>query len=146
MKGKHILSELVTAFFISTTLITLGSGILGSIYFKEASFGYESFLSPPIFGLLSSFFGLVSYSRKELSIAQAVLRKGIHLLLIEAMIFGLNYFSGVIFTPGFSVILAIFIMFIFIAVHVIVWLNDKWTANAFNKELELFQKRLSGSL
>lgn len=140
MKCKNLISDLAAAFFISTTLITIGSAIIGSVYLKEVTFGYYAFFSPPLIGVLSSLLGIVSYSRRELSVVEAIVRKGLHLFLIEVMIFGLNYASGVCFSPELSVILALFIMLVFVSVHVITWLNDKRVADAFNRELELFQK------
>ncbi len=143
MKYKNVISDLAAAFFISTTLITLGSAIIGSIYLKEVTFGYYAFFSPPLIGLSSSLLGFVGYSKRELSVSEAIVRKGLHLFLIEAMIFGLNYVSGVRFSPGFSIILALFIVFVFVSVNVITWLNDKRVADAFNKELEFFQKGMN---
>lgn len=140
MKCKNLISDLAAAFFISTTLITIGSAIIGSVYLKEVTFGYYAFFSPPLIGVLSSLLGIVSYSKRELSVVEAIVRKGLHLFLIEAMIFGLNYASGVRFSPELSVILALFIMLVFVSVHVITWLNDKRVADAFNRELEFFQK------
>lgn len=141
MKSKHILFDMAIAFFVSTTLITVGSGIIGSIFLKEITFGYSVFLGPPLIGLLSSFLSIVSYSKKELSTAQIIVRRGLHLFMIEIMIFGLNYFAGVVFELWLAFILATFIMLVFIAVYVIIWLNDKRVAKEFNKELELFQRR-----
>ena len=129
------------AFFISTTFITIGSGIVGSIYFKDAVIGNEAFFGPPIIGLLTSFISIVNYSKKELSMRQAIVRKVIHLFLIEGLILGLNYLSGVNFTPQLFIVVALVIMLIFLSVHVIIWLNDKRMANDFNKELEHFQAR-----
>ncbi|TCL56554.1 DUF3021 family protein [Kineothrix alysoides] len=143
MKYKNVISDLAASFFISTTLITLGSAIIGSLYLKEVTFGYYAFFSPPLIGLLSSLLGFVGYSKREFSVSEAIARKGIHLFLIEAMIFGLNYASGVRFSPGFSIILALFIVFVFVSVNVIIWLNDKRVADAFNKELEFFQKGMN---
>lgn len=142
MKSKNILSDMVMAFFVSTTLITIGSGIIGSIFLKEVTFGYSVFLSPPLIGLLSSFLSIISYSKKELSTAQIMVRRVIHLLIIEMMVFGLNYFAGVVFDLWFAVILAAFIMLIFISVYAIIWLNDKRIAKAFNEELVIFQRRI----
>lgn len=141
MKSKNILFDIVMAFFISTTLITIGSGIIGSIFLKEVTFGYSVFLGPPLIGLLSSFLSIISYSKKELSTAQIMVRRGLHLLMIEMMVFGLNYFAGAVFELWFALILATFIMLVFIAVYVIIWLNDKRVAEEFNKELEIFQRR-----
>lgn len=142
MKSKNILSDIVMAFFVSTTLITIGSGIIGSIFLKEVTFGYSVFLSPPLIGLLSSFLSIISYSKKELSTAQIMVRRVIHLLIIEIMVFGLNYFAGMVFDLWFAVILAAFIMLIFISVYAIIWLNDKRIAKAFNEELVIFQRRI----
>lgn len=142
MKSKNILSDMVMAFFVSTTLITIGSGIIGSIFLKEVTFGYSVFLSPPLIGLLSSFLSIISYSKKELSTTQIMVRRVIHLLIIEMMVFGLNYFAGVVFDLWFAVILAAFIMLIFISVYAIIWLNDKRIAKAFNEELVIFQRRI----
>lgn len=141
MKSKNIISDIITAFFISTTFITIGTGIVGSIYFKDAVIGNEAFFGPPIIGLFTSFISIINYSKKELSMRQAIVRKVIHLFLIEGMILGLNYLSGVKFTPQLYIVIASVIMFIFITVHVLIWLNDKRTAKDFNKELEYFQAR-----
>ncbi len=141
MKSKNILSGFIMPFFISTTFITIGTGIVGIIYFRDVAIGYDAYLSPPIIGLLTSLLSIVNYSKKELSIAQVIVRKVIHLLLIEGLIFGLNYLSGVTFTPQLYIIIALSIMLIFVSVHVIIWLNDKSMANDFNKELEYFKTR-----
>lgn len=141
MKGKNIVFDMAMAFFVSTTLITIGSGVIGSIFLKEVTFGYSVFLGPPLIGLLSSFLSIVSYSKKELSTAQIMVRRGLHLLMIEMMVFGLNYFAGVVFELWFALILAAFIMLVFVSVYVIIWLNDRKVAEEFNLELEAFQKR-----
>lgn len=139
MKNKNIVSELIRIFFITTTLITIATGIVGMIYFKEESIGYESFLSPPLFGFLTSLLSIVNYSKKEMSIAEAVIRKVILLLLIEGMILGLNYNANRNLTPQHYFTIAIVIMLIYVAVCVIIYLNDKKMSEDFNKELVLFQ-------
>lgn len=141
MKSNNILSDFIRAFFISTTLITIGSGIVGIIYFKDAVIGNEALLGPPITGLLTSSLSIVNYSKKELSIAQVVVRKVIHLLLIEGLVLGLNYMNGLIFTPQLFITIVLIILFIFVSVHVMIWINDKKLANDFNKELVIFQAR-----
>lgn len=140
MKNKGLLLEFTLVFFIVTGCITILSGILGSIFLSDIRFGYEAFLSPPIFGFLSALSGLITKSRKELSIQQMVFRNCLQLLLIEVMVFGANYVYGTTFPWELSVILAIGIAFIYILVHVILWLNDRRSAVEFNAKLAEFQK------
>ena len=104
-------------------------------------FGYEAFLTPPLFGFLSALTGLVTKSRKELSVKQTLFREFLQLLLIEAMVFGANYFWGAGFEWELSVTLAICIAVIFVLVYVVLWLNNRNSAKAFNKKLVEFQKK-----
>lgn len=143
MNNKSILSELIRVFFITTTLITIGSGVVGMIYFKDVTIGYDAFLSPPLFGFLTSLLSIVNYSKKEMSISEAVIRKGIHLLLIEGMILGLNYSVNGSLTPYFYLTLAVAIMLIFVSVHVIIYLSDQKMSTDFNRELEIFQSKMA---
>lgn len=72
---------------------------------------------------------------------QILFRRAIHLLLIEGMVFGLNYLSDHTFEPVVTWTLAISIAFIFVAVYVIMWLNDQRSAALFNEKLKLYQNR-----
>lgn len=140
MKGKGECIEFMLVFFIVTACITILSGFLGIIFLPETQFGYEAFLSPPLFGLLSALSGLVTKSRRELSVKQALFREFLQLLLIEAMVFGANYMFGSGFEWELSVTLAIGIAVIFVLVYVVLWLNDRRSAMEFNARLAEFQK------
>lgn len=144
MKNKGLLLEFTLVFFIVTGCITILSGILGSIFLSDVRFGYEAFLSPPFFGFLSALSGLITKSGKELSIRQMVFRNCLQLLSIEVMVFGVNYVYGTTFSRELSVILAIGIAFIYLLVHVILWLNDRRSAMEFNTKLAEFQKKQQG--
>ena len=95
--------------------------------------------SPPIFGFFSVLFGLVTKSKKELSVKQMLFRMALHLLLIEIMVFGLNYLSGLPFEPVVVVVLALSIAVIFAAVYLVMWMNDRRSAVLFNERLKLYQ-------
>lgn len=140
MKIKKRLSEMIMAFFVSTTLICILEGIFGMIFFPEVKTDYGAFFSPPLFGFCSVILGLVTQSKKEPSVRQVLFRLGLHLLLIEGLVFGLNFASGNIFTPFVSVILALSVALIFVAVHVILWMNDQRSAMQFNECLKRYQQ------
>lgn len=140
MKNRGLWIEFVLVFFIVTACITILSGFLGMAFMPDVRFGYEAFLSPPIFGFLSALSGLVTKSRKELSVAQMLFREFLQLLLIEVMVFGLNYAFGTTFEWELSVTLAVGIAVIFVLVYAILWLNDHRSAVAFNAKLVEFQE------
>ena len=70
---------------------------------------------------------------------QVLLRRVLHLVLIEGMVFGLNYISGHTFPAIVSMVLALGIALIFITVYVILWINDQRNAQLFNQKLKEYQ-------
>jgi len=141
MRNKNLLVEELKAFFVSTTCITILEGIFGMLFFPQMKFGYDAFFSPPLFGLFSVLLGFVNYSKKELSVKQVLFRRAIHLLMIEGLVFGLNYIYGNIFEPFASFILAVSIALVFIAVYAALWFMDRRSAMQFNRQLKVYQNR-----
>ncbi len=141
MRDKNILVEELKAFFVCTTCITILEGILGMLFFPHMKLEYDAFFSPPLFGLFSVLLGFVNYSKKELSVKQVLFRRAIHLLMIEGLVFGLNYVSGNIFEPFVSFILAVSIALVFIAVYAALWFMDRRSAMQFNRQLKVYQNR-----
>lgn len=139
MKEEMGLSDFIITFCICTTGITLLSGIMGLMFFPEEKVGYEAFFSPPLFGFLSVLCGAVTISRKELSIRQVMIRRMLQLALIEAMVFGLNYAEGVVFEPVVALSLMLAIAAVFVSVYLVLWLNDRKSAKAFNARLKEYQ-------
>lgn len=137
---KEDLIELMMAFFICTACICILSAVLGTIFFPEDQFGYEAMWSPPFFGAISAVLGLVTKSRKELSVRQVAIRNVLHLVLIECVVFGMNYLAGVVFEMYFSVILAFAIAVVFVAVHLIMYISDSRDAHKFNEQLKQYQQ------
>ncbi len=141
MKNKERLHEMLMSFFVCTTCITILEGTIGMLVYPQVKLGYDAFFSPPIFGAFSVLFSLVNYSRKELSIRQVLFRRLIHLLMIEALVFGLNYACGTIFEPFAGVLLAVSIAVVFVAVYALLWFMDSRSAQQFNRELKRYQNR-----
>lgn len=140
MKDKTRVVETIMAFFVCTTCITILEGIFGMLFFPEKKIGFDAFFSPPIFGFFSVLFGFILRSEKELNVKQILVRRGIHLLLIEILVHGLNYISGNIFEPFVFWVLTAAIAFIFVMVYTVLWLNDLRNAAIFNEKLKIYQK------
>lgn len=141
MKHKSALMEALISFCVCTTCITILEGILGVVFYPEVKLDYGAFFSPPIFGAFSVLLGVVTHSKREQSVREVLIRQGIHLLLIEAMVFGLNYLVGIVYPPMVSITLALGIAAVFVLVYVVVWLNDCKSADLFNQKLKEYQAR-----
>ena len=141
MQSKSKISEALIAFCVCTACITILQGVLGALFYPDEKLGYDAFLTPPLFGLFSVILGVVPWSQKELSVKQVLIRRAIHLLLIEGMVFGLNYVVGNRFSIVVNLALAIGIAVVFVTVYLILWINDKKSADLFNQKLKEFQAR-----
>lgn len=140
MRDKSKIREMAEAFFVSTTCICILQGILGTMLYPDDKLPYDAFLVPPLFGLFSVLLGIVTWSKEEQTVKQVLLRRTLHLLLIEVMVFSLNCLAGSRFPLWHAVLLAGGIAIVFVAVYVITWLSDRKSARDFNAELKKFQK------
>lgn len=146
MKQRSNFTEMLVTFCVCTTCITILEGAMGTVFFPKEQLDYGAFFAPPIFGGISVLLGFVTWSKKELSVKQTLFRKVIHLLLIEGMVFGLNYISGNIFSAEVNVALMAGIASVYIAVHIILWTNDQKSANLFNEKLREYQAAKRGDI
>ncbi|MGN1147620.1 MAG: hypothetical protein ACI4TB_04305 [Lachnospiraceae bacterium] len=140
MKKNSWIDSIMT-FFVCTACICILEGILGMIFMPEIQFGYDAFFSPPLFGLFSVLFGVVNYSKRELGVKEVLFRRVIHLLLIEGLVFGLNYMAGAIFPAFMAIALFFSIAVVFVMVYVVLYLYDRKSAELFNQELRKFQEQ-----
>lgn len=137
-------TSLLLIFFIVTACVTTAQGIVGTLLWPEARFGFDAFLFPPLFGILSVLSNVVLISKKELSMGQMAFRMFLQLLVIEVMVFSVNILVGSSenYTPAICILLAGAVAGIYGVVHVIMWLNDRRVAKAFNERLRRFQEEI----
>lgn len=143
-KMENVPTSLLLIFFIVTACVTTAQGIIGTLLWPEARFGFEAFLFPPLFGILSVLSNVVLISNKELSMGQMAFRMFLQLLVIEVMVFAVNIMAGSFknYTPAIWILLAIAVAGIYGVVHVMIWLNDRREAKAFNERLRRFQEEI----
>ena len=147
MKDKHVVfikekvTEAIMSFFVITAAICILEGILGVLFVPEEQLNYKAFFTPPLFALLSVLCGIVTIAKREFSMKQAIVRKIIHLILIELMVFGINYMEGYVFSPLLNVVLMLGIGCIYALVCIVLYLNDRRIATLFNLELKKFQQK-----
>jgi len=146
MDFSHFLvRRVLMGFFVSVTCITAAMALIGMAFQPEARFGYEAFLSPLLFGLLTSIPTILSYSGKELTLRQALVRNVMHLVALEALVLGVLALNGVLTDTGTVLALAIGIAIIFVTVHLLLWVNDRKTADTLNRALKAWQDEMAGT-
>ena len=78
-------------------------------------------------------------SKKELTVKQVLFREFIQLLLIEGIVFGINYAFGNHYSAKLSIALSLSIALVYVLVYVILWLDDQRVARMFNEQLKQYQ-------
>ena len=144
MQERNFIFDLLRTYFALVTLITMAILILGMIFDSDARFGYEVFTNPLIYGICGTLPNVIMYSRRELSMKEFLIRKGMQFVLIEVIFLTLAYKSTNIDTEQCCVVLGIgfSILVIFVLVHLIIWVLDYLSARQMTKELKLFQQQI----
>ncbi len=81
-------------FFILVTCLNVSTAILGPVFQAEEMFGFSAFYSPLIGATLGTLPSIILYSRKELNLRQTMIRKILHLLVLEILIIGFTILIG----------------------------------------------------
>jgi hypothetical protein len=131
--------KIMMSFFVSVTCISAVMALIGMMFEPDTRFGYEALLYPLIFGAVATFPSFVQYSKKELSIWQAAVRKVIHFVLLEAVIFSVLCLGGALTDMSVTVSLGVSVFVIDLTVNLVLWINDKRTAEEFNNALKKMQ-------
>jgi len=141
MSFKTFLKRCLLEYFIITTCVTAATAILGLTLDPTAKFGYESFFSPLIFGFISLVPSFVTYSHKELSFRQTLIRKVLHVTVLEAMLIGFGFWAGILHNPAGASFFALAVFIVYMAVNLISWKLDQKDANEINETLKSIQGR-----
>ena len=143
MEFRRFLINKLILFFMLSTLITLAVCLIGSVYDSGALFGYDAMLSPVKYAALCILPTLVTWSRRELTMRQLLLRKALMLVLIEAVILFIAFTSPAIDTRRAEVVAAIAgsVLVIFLLANLFNWLRNSAEAKRMSRDLEVFQKQ-----
>ena len=142
MNLKQFLIQKLMLFFTLSTLITVAICILGTSFDPAARFGYDSFLSPLIYAGACVIPSLVTWSKRELTPRELLLRELLQFLLTEAVVLGLAFWSTVIDTSRPAVVMGIAgsVLVIYLLVFLISWAANSAEARETDRELQEFQR------
>ena len=108
-----------------------------------AQLGYDAYLSPLVFAAAGVLPSAVTWSRRELSVRQMLLRMAIQLAMVEALVLLIAYRSPMIPTgePGVVPALAGSVVLIYVLVTLFQWLLDRAAARKMTRDLLSWQGR-----
>ena len=143
MDKKEYIKTIVRNFFFISTLVNFVIFLLGSLFQPDARFGYDAFLAPMIYAALSLLPAGLTYSPRELTVKELIVRKAIQLALIEVIVlllgFGLDHLRAM--EPLLIASLGISIAVVYVLVNLIEWFTASKKAMTLTEELKAFQQR-----
>ncbi len=144
MHGKEFVLDCIRTFFAVVTLVNVANLVFGVIMMPDASFGYEVFLAPLVFGFVGVLPNLVLYSRKELTMKQLLVRKVIQIILIEILVLlvALGFSEKNWSQPHLVLSVAGSVLIIYCAVSALDWLQNYLMAKNLTEDLVKFQNRM----
>ena len=142
MEFKRFLINKLILFFMLSTLITVAVALIGSVFDSAARFGYGTMLMPIEYAALCMLPTFVTWSKRELSPKELLVRKALMLVLLEGVMMLIAFTSSVIDTDRLEVVLviALSVLVIFTLANLFTWLRESAEAKKMTRDLEKFQK------
>jgi len=141
MSLRSFLRGCAIRFFIITTCITLALAIFGSAIQPNTTFGFSAFFSPLIGAALGTLPSIILYSRKELNLWQTIIRKILHLIVLEILIIGFSMLTEKILSLSQIILVGFIVIVVSIAVNIIEWSLQMKDASEINAGLRTLQNR-----
>lgn len=141
MSFRSFLKECVLRFFIIATCVGIATALVGPVLMPSRTLEFSAFFSPPIAALLATLPSLILYSKKELTLKQTILRKVLHLLMLEALLTVVAWLCRNVSTLGETLLFVAVVFVIYIAVALISLRLQNKDAKQINEGLKALQNR-----
>ena len=141
MKLKERLINTIRLYFMLVTLITVLLIVLGLALDSDRVFGYEAFFSPLIYATISVVPCFFLNTSRELSIPALLIRRGVTLAIIEAVILTLAFNAKSIPTENPAVVIGIAggIVVVYVLACVFEYIFERSQAARLTQDLERYQ-------
>lgn len=143
MTLKKIMIRMLTVYFTLVTLITVATLVFGLYFDPEATFGYEAFATPLIYGACGVIPVVIMYTRRELSLKEIFVRKVIQLICIEGLIFFVAFYNSKASEELHQrmILMGVSVFVIYVLVHVIDWIQNCASAKKMTEQLMALQEK-----
>lgn len=143
MRGKELIRDMISTYFMLTTMILVVMTVLGTYFMPEVRFGYKEFEAPLTYAAWGTLPSIVLYAKKELTMKQMLVRKIIQLILIEVIVLVVALPADIIDRGNSALVVSLIgcVFVIYLLTHIIEWYQDSVTAKKMTEELLLFQEK-----
>lgn len=143
MRGKELIRDMISTYFMLTTMILVVMTVLGTYFMPEVRFGYKEFEAPLTYAAWGTLPSIVLYAKKELTMKQMLVRKIIQLILIEVIVLVVALPADIIDRGNSALVISLIVcvFVIYLLTHIIEWYQDSVTAKKMTEELLLFQEK-----
>ena len=143
MRGKELIRDMISTYFMLTTMILVVMTVLGTYFMPEVRFGYKEFEAPLTYAAWGTLPSIVLYAKKELTMKQMLVRKIIQLILIEIIVLVVALPADIIDRGNSALVISLIgcVFVIYLLTHIIEWYQDSVTAKKMTEELLLFQEK-----
>lgn len=143
MGKKNFILDMIMTYFALVTFITIAILILGMQLTPEASFGYEAFMAPLIYGACGMLPVSIMYSARELTVKEFVIRKVLQFIVIEVMILFMVFYKGEPITNQKTamVLVGISVFIIYAVSNILLWIQSCISAKQMTKQLMMLRQR-----
>lgn len=139
MNFKEYMKKSLKTYFIVVTAVTVAIPVLGMNFDPEATFGYEAYFSPLIFGAVALLPSLVLYSRRELTLKRMLLRRVLHFITLELTLLLFGYLFGLFDGTEVAISFAFSVFVVYLFTFIVEWVMDSKTAGEINEGLKKLQ-------
>ena len=133
---KETIKRLFEIFLICHFLISMITGICGSIMGQNHVLEYSDMFDAALMALLCTLPTLLTIRAEKLTMAQLVLRKFFQILVVEGIVLSMLYFGAYgLHSVREFIIVAIAVLLAFVGVSVIDWIIGYLEAEELNRRL-----------
>lgn len=146
MDVKEFFKSMLYRYFIIVTFINIAMFALGIIFRPDQQFGYEAYLFPLIYGLISMIpIALANFSKNEMSVKRTLVKELIELLALEACLLAFAFGENVLDSENLSLVVgfALSVLVIYLLVNLVTWFLDYRQAKKMTDDLMAFQNHFS---
>lgn len=136
MELKDFIKKLFWSFLMIQAGINIAIGVIGLLSHTSNSLSPAAFFMPFIYAFFCSLVSLVTYSSKELSTRNLVLRKIIQLVLVEAVVLIITYMVEALVSTTMLAAVSVSVFMIFLLINLTDYLLSKAQAEKLTEKLK----------
>lgn len=142
MKLTDYIKKLIRDYFMIFAIIVICITLLRQIFAPDVYLKLSDIYSYMICALVGDLPSLIFYSKREIPEKEMRFRIIIHFLVLEAALLAVANIAGWVSGTINTFFLAVQIALIYVIARVLLWMDDKKSANSINEKLKVMRNEI----